>query len=231
MKIAFVVGFMDPVRKALNGCYPEEIYRERLIWIPNGRESLTVFKGRFYDVVKSADSLLVCLGRSGPQRHLEDAMRGIIAVAQAQYPTPIEFAPFGNIYDAAPVLELVNIFGIGTQQQIDVDAIRNKVASGKVLCVSLAGKTSILVALRRAGFSPAAITECFEEEVIAGGRNSNLNAHLKSQAKSYSSLIYAWEGARTSTPDVKTAFSTTCVEGQSAAQAVELFKKWITAPS
>lgn len=179
--------------------------------------------------LRTADGLLVCLGRSESQRHLEEAVSGIIRVAQEQYTIPIQFSAFGNLYDSAPVVELVKCFEIETQPQIAVEIIRKKVSSGKILCVSLAGKTSIPSALQRAGFSPAAIEECFEEEVIEGARNSNLNSHLKSRAGSYPYLIYAWEGARTSTPEVKDGFAIGCVEARSAAQVVELFKKWIMA--
>lgn len=227
MKIAFVVGFYDPVKTALNARFPETSYQDRLIWIASGKRTLIAFKERFYDVVQTTESLLVCLGRAGAQRYLEDDMRGIIRVAEAQYTTPIEFKAFGNLYDPQPVIELVNSFGLEAQPQITVEDIRKRISVGKILCVSLAGKTSILAALERAGFCPAAIDECFEEEVIEGARNSNLNAHLKSQAKSYPYLIYAWEGARTSTREVKNAFAIDCIEAHNAAQVVELFKKWI----
>lgn len=228
MKIAFVVGFYDPVKIALNECYPENTYRDRLIWIPKGPGSLAVFKGRFYDVVRTAEGLLICLGRAKSESYLEEAMRGIIRIAQEQYATPINCKVFGNLYEAAPVIELVKCFAIETQPQIAVEAVRKKISRGKIICISLAGKTSILAALERAGFSTAAITECFEEEVVEGARNSNLNSHLKSKAGSYSYLIYAWEGARTISPEAKDAFAVGCAEGRSAAQVVALFKKWIT---
>jgi hypothetical protein len=227
VKIAFVVGFMDPVRTALNDCFPEHIYQDRLIWIPQGNNSLEAFKGRLYNIVKTAEGVLVCLGRPGPKRFLEDAARGIIRVAQQQNSIPVQFQAFGNIFDATPVIDLVKSFGIDAEPQIEVADIRKKVTNGKILCVSLAGKTSVLVALQRAKFSHAAIAECFEEEIVEGGKNSNLNSHLKSRAGSFPVLIYAWEGARTSTSEVKTAFAITCVEAQSAAQVVELFKKWV----
>jgi hypothetical protein len=99
VKIAFVMGFMDPVRAALNDCYPEHIYKDRLIWIPNGKLSLEVFKGRFYDIAKTAEALLVCLGRSGSQRHLEDATRGIIGVVQKQ--SKVTHSPLLHFVDSA----------------------------------------------------------------------------------------------------------------------------------
>ncbi len=225
MKIAFVMGFFDPVRKALNDRYPEAAYRNRLIFLESGKGGLIVFKERFYDVAQTADGLLVCLGRSESQRHLEDAMTGIVRVAEREYPTPILFKAFGNLYDPAPVLEFVESFGLETDPQIGVDDVRSRVPDGKILCVSLEGKTSILAALERAGFSSEAIHECFVEELRKGGRNSNLMQHLRQRAQTYPCLLYAWGGLRTSTPDIKAEYRHGCHEAVSASQVVELFKK------
>jgi hypothetical protein len=228
VKIAIVAGFYDRVKIALDERYPEEIYRDRLIWISAGSGALAIFKERFYDVVKMAEGLLVCLGRAGSQRYLEDAMRGIVRVAQAQYATPIHFEAFGNLYDPGPVVELVKSFGLEAEGLICTGRIRSKIIEGKILCVSIQGKTSILASLQRAGFSDEAIRECFDEEIRKGGRNSNLMQELKSRAASYSCLLYAWAGLRTSDQDVKNAYRFGCHEACSASQVVELFKSWIT---
>ena len=225
MKIAFVVGFFDPVKKALDDRFPKN---DRLIWIDPGKDALIVFKQRFYDVVTTADGILVCLGRRGSERHLEDAAAGIIAVAQKQYATAIQFNAFGNLYDSAPVVELVESFGLETESPIGVAHVRSRVADGKILCVSLEGKTSIFSALQRAGFSADVIRECFTEEQYKGGRNSNLMQDLKSRAQSHSCLLYAWGGLRTSTPDVKGAYKYGCHEAPTASQVVELFKRSFT---
>jgi hypothetical protein len=222
VKIAFAMGFFDPVRKALNDRFPGN---DRLIWVDPGKRTLIVFKERFYDVMKTADGVLVCLGRSASQQHLEDAVTGIIGVAQAQCKTPIQFRAFGNLYDSSPVVELVESFGLETEASIGIIQVRSKVADGKILCISLEGKTSIFSALQRAGFSADVIRECFAEEQYKSGRNSNLMQDLKSKAQSHSCLLYAWGGLRTSTPDVKGAYKYGCHEASTASQVVELFKK------
>ena len=222
MKIAFVVGFFDPVKKALDARFPNN---DRLIWIDPGKNALIVFKQHFYDLVKTAEGLLVCLGRAGSQRHLQEAVTGIIGVAQGQYTTTIQFRAFGNLYDSAPVVELVESFGIETESPMGIVQLRSAVADGKILCVSLEGKTSILSALERAGFSTDVIRECFAEEQYKGGRNSNLMQDLKSRAQSHTCLLYAWSGLRTSTPEVKDAYKYGCHEAPTASQVVELFKK------
>ena len=228
MKIAFVVGFYDPVKKALNARYPETSYQDRLIWIESGKRTLVDFKERFYDVVQTAEGLLVCLGRAGPQRHLEDNMRGIIGVAEGQYATPIRFETFGNLYDSVPIVALVESFGLEREATIGVDHVRSKVTEGKILCVSLEGKTTVFAALQRIGVSTEALNEFFVEEIVKGGRNSNLMQHLKQRAQHHSCLLYAWGGLRTSTPEVKAAYRFDCREAQSASQVAEMFRKWMT---
>jgi hypothetical protein len=112
-----------------------------------------------------------------------------------------------------------------TESLIGIVQVRSRIADGKILCVSLQGKTSICSALRRAGFSADAITECFAEEQYKGGRNSNLMQDLKSKAQYHSCLLYAWAGLRTSTSDVKEAYKYGCHEASTVSQVVELFKK------
>jgi hypothetical protein len=228
VRIAFVIGFFDPVKIALDECYPEPTYRDRLIWIPGRRSAVIEFKGRFYDVVRTAEAIHVCLGRSENQSHIEDAVRGIVRVATERYAsTTVTVDVFGNQYDPEPVMQIIKSLGIETRPQICSDKIRTKVGDGKILCMSLYGKTSIFTALERAGFPPAAVGECFHEEVRAGARNSNLMEDLKSCAAKYTYLIYAWEGLRTLSPDVKNRFKYGCQEARSASQVVELFKRWI----
>ena len=102
-----------------------------------------------------------------------------------------------------------------------------KIPSGRVLCVSLEGKTSIIEALERAGFASDAVSQCFEEERVEGGRNSGLLQHLSSRSLQYRYLLYAFDGLRTLSPAIKHKF-VKCWEAPNAAKVVAQFKKWIT---
>ncbi len=70
-------------------------------------------------------------------------MRGIIGVAERQYATPIRFETFGNLYDSVPIVALVESFGLEREATIGVDHVHSKVTEGKILCVSLEGKTTV----------------------------------------------------------------------------------------
>lgn len=228
MKVAFVVGFFQPVQDELRQKYPEEAYRNRLIWIDGGQRAITVFKERFYDVVRTASGVLVCLGRSGRQRHTEDAVRGIIGVAESQYSIPINLVALGNLYDHVPVVNCVDAFRLDEIPEIGVGEVKRRIGEKKILCVSPQGKTTISTALERVGFTMEAIVECFDEEIQEYGKNSNLMQHLKSRSNSYCCLLYAWEGLRTSDEEVKNSYEFGCYEAVSAAQVAESFRKWIT---
>lgn len=227
MKIAFIVGFYDPVRVALERLYPTDRYAERLIWIPCGNNSIVAFKGRFYEVAKTADGILVCLGRPHSKCYLDDHVAGIIAVSQEERNIAVSFQVFGNIFDATPVVEAVKAFGLQEPTGIGPQKVRKRVATGKILCVSLAGKTPVFSALRRAGFTEEAISECFVEEIIDGARFSDANEYFASKADSYTHFMYAWLGLRTTSPETKKAFKCGCEEAPTAADVVALFKKWI----
>jgi hypothetical protein len=228
MKIAFILGFFDPVRKALKECYPEDTYSDRILWISSGNGTVTAFKGRYYDVVSTADSILVCVGASSKQKALLLGVDGIVSSGAAAYPqTPVKVEKFGNLFDGAPVLACVKQFGVEAQPPISVAQIRRRIPAGKILCVSPAGKTTIKVALERIGFSVDALNECFEEKLCQTARNSNLMQELESRAKTYPCLLYAWEGLRTSDPEIQKKYTHGWLEARSAAQVAALFHKWI----
>jgi hypothetical protein len=138
-----------------------------------------------------------------------------------------EVVPLGNDADCDGVLKCVAGFDLPAPDPLNSAEIRKKIPAGKILCMSLEGKTSVNDALERAGFSPQTIAECFEVQPREGGHNSNLLQHLASRSLQYRYLVYAFEGLRTLSPAIKHKF-TKCWEAPNAAKAVALFKKWIT---
>ena len=74
---------------------------------------------------------------------------------------------------------------------------RIEAALGKrrALCVGRIGKTSFASAFARRGVSQEAFTRLFEEKVLEG-KQSNLNADLNSNIKSYPFVLYAGDGLR-----------------------------------
>lgn len=234
MKIAFVAGFFDPVKRSLEKRYPKEQYRRSVFWVQQAKGggfarevNLSEFSSLFMDKTSQATSVLVVLALPTGREFVELAVQGIIDKVAAMRPEmDWKLETLRNVSDGEAVLKHLEDFGLPDPAAVDSGKIREKVKSGKILCVSLDGKTRVFDALARAGFTAEAIESCFEEERIEGGRNSNLNEALSSRGGKRSHLLYAWDGLRTLTPEVKKKF-VKCYEASDAAKVVAIFKRWV----
>lgn len=239
MKIAFVAGFFDPVKEAVEEAYPEHLKNRSVVWIPQEgvktlppprAVNLNQFVSQFLDRVKSAESIMILLALPAGQEWVEEKIWNIVerGVDLNPHLSFFDVVPFKDASDRNGVIKAIKEFDIPLAVPIGIESIRIKVIQGKILCVSCEGKPSILEALRRTGFAPESIETCFEEERINPGKNSNLMNLLTERAKQYPQLLYAWDGGlRYLHPKVKSKFSTHCFEAQGAAKVVERFKEWI----
>jgi hypothetical protein len=241
VKTIFVVGFFDPVRKALEKACSEHLQDQSIIWIGQvgarrgadpwkPREAnLTELSGRFFERVSAgSDSILILLAVLNEHEWVAESVESIIARGvQISSGIKFELKTFKHASDQGGVLDAIAQFGLRAPTQLSCERVRRRLDGRKVLCVSMDGRTSILDSLKRAGFADETITSYFEEERIAGGKNSNLMERLVSLSSKYGFLLYAWEGLRTSTPAVKCSFGK-CYEAQTASKVVALFKQWIS---
>jgi hypothetical protein len=231
VKIAFVAGFYDPVRKIIDDVHSEHLGNGSLIWIrqgPNGMASMNEFSERFFDLIKVADSILVLLAAPRGREYVVQSVEGILQKGKEKRENlTCELVPFKNAGDRDGVLQRLKDFGLPDSVAVDVATIRSKIPDGQVLCVSGDGKTRILEALIRASFSEEAVETCFCEKRIEGGRNSNLMEAIESRSDQHTHLIYAWGGLRSMPPKVKRKFHK-CYEAQNAAKVVQMFKDYIT---
>jgi len=231
MKIAFVAGFYDPVKEALDNPYSEHQANGSLVWIRQNElhkeADLTLLSSRFIDGVNRADTVRVVLHVPRGRQWVVDSVQGILERGK-DLNSALEFdiVPLENDGDRDGVLKCIADFGLAVPAHVESDTVRTKIPSGKVLCVSLDGKTSILDALQRAEFAPETITQCFDEERIEGGRNSGLLQMLASRSLRYRYLIYAFDGLRHLSPAIKHKF-VKCWNEANAAKVVAQFKKWI----
>jgi hypothetical protein len=231
MKIAFVAGFYDPVKEALDNSYSAHQANGSLVWIGQRelhREAdLTELSSRFFDAAERAEFVRVVLHVPRDRAWVKASVYGILAGGKAQHST-LEFdvVPLDNDGDCNGVLKCIADFGLAAPADVECACVRAKIPSGKVLCVSLEGKTSIKEALERAAFAPEAVSRCFEEERIEGGKNSGLLQHLSSRSLQYRYLLYAFDGLRHLSPAIKHKFIK-CWNEANAAKVVAQFKKWI----
>ena len=227
MKVVFVLGFYDPVKTALDSLYSERIRDGSIVWIgqkARGMEAnLTEFSAVFSKHIQAgAAPVLVLVAQIRGRDFVVDAVRGIMhGAGSSEQPVPFE-----NAADRDGVLEYIASFGLEPPGALSCERIRAKTPKGKILCVSLDTSTSVVDALKRAGFPADAIPIFFEEERIPHGRNSGLMEYLASRSRQFAYLLYAFHGLRTLTPEVKGKFEK-CYEAPTAAKIAELARKWI----
>lgn len=232
MKIAFVAGFYSSVKDGLDTSYSAHQANGSLVWVRQRelhREAdLTEVSSRLFNLADRADFVRVILHVPRGREWVVASVEAILAGVKAAHPTlDYDIVKLDNDGDRDGVLNAIASYGLAVPSPLDLAGIRRKIPEGKVLCISLDGKTPILEALERAGVPPDAISDCFHEERIAGGKNSNLLQSLASRSLAFRYLLYAFEGLRTLSPVIKHKFAK-CWEAPNAAKVVELFKKWIT---
>jgi hypothetical protein len=226
MKIAFVAGFYDPVKEALDISHSAHQANGSLVWVRqrelHKEADLTEVSSRFFDAAKRAEFVRMILHVPRGRAWVTTSVEGILKNSTVEF----DIVPFYNDGDCAGVLKCIAEFGLAIPDPLDCGCVRKKIPCGKILCISLDAKASVIDALARAGFAPETIAECFEEERIEGGRNSGLLQHLSSRSRQYRYLIYAFDGLRHLSPAVKHKF-VKCWNEANAAKVVAQFKKWI----
>lgn len=231
MNAVFVVGFYDPVKAVLELHHREHLKSRAIIWIgqksPGREANLTDLATTYSDVIRAgATSILVLLavprGREFVVIHVEKIMSREGSACGVR--SRLEQSENAGARDW--VLQHIADFDLPSAATLSCENIRARTPAGKILCMSLDGNTSILDALKRAGFPSTALETFFEEERIKGARNSGLMEHLKMCAKKYGYLLYAFQGLRTLTPEVKESFER-CYEAPTASKVAEMARRWL----
>jgi hypothetical protein len=231
LRVAFVVGFYDPVRNHLTEHYQEYLSNQSIIWIrqiaPNREGNLTELSTRLFDrIANGAASILIILAVPRGRHWVINSVNQILERGKSEHPSvSFQIETLENLGGAKRIAELIEEFGAASPQRISLQQVRERIGRDSVLCMSMDGRTSIIDALRRVGFDDDAI-DFFVEEKIAGARNSNLMDHIDGRSEVHSYLLYAWDGLRTLKPEIKKKFKKS-YEGANAAQVASLFRKWI----
>jgi hypothetical protein len=101
-----------------------------------------------------------------------------------------------------------------------VDEIRNSLNGKRALCIGRIGTTNFGAAFARRGIQLEDFAELFEEKLLEG-KQSNLNADLKTYVKAYPYVLYAFDGLRHRSESLRAADN--LIVGAGANDAVRRF--------
>lgn len=234
MKVAFVAGFFEPVRRALHERFAKQLEVSSLIWIQQvgaGRElDLGMLGSELHrQLANGAKQVLVLVALLRGKEWVEHSVRAIITQAKSQYSgdIDIELSFERTAASAELVLERIVAFTLPEPSEVSVELLRRRLAGEKVLCVVLDGRTGFCESMCRAGFPQEALDEFFVEMVVPGGRNSNLMDNLYHKADTHRHILYAWMGLRHMPSKVKKRYTGAMFIGPTTKDVVSLFKRWL----
>lgn len=234
MKVAFVVGFYEPVRRALERRFAKQLKVSSLVWVrqvsSNREPDLGMFASRLaQQLAAGAKQILVMVALLSGTKWVEGSVRAIVADAMVRYSgVDVQIYFENKATNADFVLQQVTEFGLPEPSEISVDLLRWRLSGAKVLCVVMDGHTGFQESLSRAGFPPECVSEeFFAEMVVPRGKNSNLMGTLHDKADQHRHILYAWTGLRTMPSKVKKRYSVIAFEGPTATDVVNLFKRWL----
>jgi hypothetical protein len=234
VKVVFVAGFFNRVQKFLESKFQTQIQSKQVIWIKQsgiqGAADIRLFKERFFDrLTMGADDVLVLLAILRGKEWIKDKYQSIIDSASQRFPDAnVALKANRNAQDIDFVASELKCLESLPIQEISIETVRKRLGTDKILCICSDKQPQCIDVLKRAGFAPEVYIECFVEERIKSGTNSNLIAHLCGKATSYKHMLYAWGGGlRTLPPDVKRQFIGYHYEGPQMSGVISAFKDWI----
>ena len=230
MKVAFVLGFYNPVEVVLQSRFPAEFNCGNLIWI--GRLSknypfdLKRFKGRFLSVLDDAtkDDVLVLIPKLRDYDWAEASVRAILEQTRDYPHKGVELLTLPDAQNSDQVVAELNRFGLKAQASpvLPVAKLQEYLGDSRVLCVRAMWQASFAKSLEHMGVPRELFNDRFNERTVSPGQNSNLIRELKKAASRFDQLLYAWKSLRTLPAKVKKQYKGKVLEAATTAEVVEL---------
>jgi len=235
VKVAFVVGFFNPVGSALQDAFEEQLDGGTLICVSKTSSrypfDVNKFKSQLFQkaTAMEIDSILVVAADLRGQEWLTSSLQQMVDAARDRSDgKDIQLVLCKDAQNPAPVIESISAFGLvvsgecgGEVSESDLIAYRQL---KKVLCVRGKNQSGFEDALRRAGFQFANFEHHFVEVPLSYG--SNVGQTLKESAKHHICLLYAWGELKYLQPATKTKWDN-LHQGENPAAAVARFKQAI----
>ena len=234
MKVAFVVGFFNPVESALQDAFEEQLDGGTLICISktSSRYAFDVnkFKSQFFQkaVASDVDSILVVAADLRGQEWLTANLQQMVDAARDRSGGKnIQLVLLKDAQNPAPVMDSIHGYGLVASAdyaggEVSESQLIAYTGSKKVLCVRGKNQSGFEDALRRGNFQFTNFEDHFVELALSYG--SNTGQTLKDSAKHHICLLYAWGELKYLQPATKSRWEN-LHQGENPAAAVARFKQ------
>jgi len=230
VRVAFVLGFFDPVLRELKSQFPRELRLRSLIWIRQtkigGPPDLTDFSSQLFDrLTQGATHILVIVAVPRGKEWIEERLRSMVAEAQNRFSgSTVEIIFEKKATASELVISRLREFKCAIPQEVSRELLARKLGSSKVLCVRENHSTSFRRTLERHGISE----ELFEEFFVEYSFEANAsNDGLKKKVESFECVFYAFDGFGHPFGGFLDGFRGTLFKESLAVGCATSFKKWL----
>lgn len=230
MRVAFVLGFFDPVLKELKLQFPRELRLRSVIWIRQtkigGPPDLTDFSSQLFDrLTQGATHILLIVAVLSGKEWIEERLRSMVAEAQERFPgSAVDIIFEKKAMASELVIPRLREFKCSIPQEITRELLARKLGSSKVLCVRKKRSTSFRRALERHGISEELFEEFFIEHSVEAGSSKE---GLQKKVQSFEYVFYAFDGFGHPFGGFLHEFAGTLFKDSLAVGCVTSFRKWL----
>lgn len=230
MRVAFVLGFFDPVLKELTSQFPRELRLRSLIWIRQtkigGPPDLTDFRSQLFDrLTQGATHILLIVAVLSGKEWLEEWFPPMVAEAQNRFSgLAVEIIFEKKAKASELVISRLREFKCTIPQDITRELLARKLGGSKVLCVREKRSTSFRRTLERHGISEELFEEFFVEHSVEA---SSSNEGLQKKVQSFKYVFYAFDGFGHPFGGFLDEFKGTLFKESLAVGCAICFKKWL----
>ncbi len=230
MRIAFVLGFFDPVLKELKSQFPRELRLRSLIWIRQtkigGPPDLTDFSSQLFDrLTQGATHILLIVAVLSGKEWIEERLRSMVAEARERFSGSVVEIIFEKKAMASElIIPRLREFECTIPQEVTRELLARKLGGSKILCVREKSSTSFRRALERHGISEELFEEFFVEHSVQADSSKE---GLQKKVHSFKYVFYAFYGFGHPFGGFLDEFRGTLFKESLAVGCAMSFKKWL----
>jgi len=233
VRVAFVLGFFDPVFKKLESQFSRELKCQSVVWIRQtkigGPPDLSKFSSSLFDhLTQGATHVLVLVAVLSGKEWIEERLRWMAAEAEGRFSGAIVELIFEKKATASDfVIQKLREFKCTVSEEVTRELLARKLGDSKIFCVREKHSTSFRRALERHGVSEALFDEFFVEHAFEAGAATE---GLEMKLRSFKYAFYAFEGFSHAFGGFLKDYSGTLFKESHAAGCAMSFKKWLLDP-
>jgi hypothetical protein len=230
VRVAFVLGFFDPVLRELESQLSRELKFRSVVWIRQtklgGPPDLTRFSSNLFDrLTQGATHVLVVVAVLSGKEWVEEKLKSMIAEAEGRFSVvSVELIFEKKAMASNFVIQKLKEFKCTVPEEVTRELLARKLGTSKVFCVREKHSTSFRRALERHGIPEDLFDDFFLEHAFEAAASSE---GLEIRLRTFQHAFYAFDGFSHAFGNFLEGYSGKLFKESNAAGCTMSFKKWL----